>query len=76
MILFFVLSDRHKKKKTSPTSPTVGKLKNLQQEFMSSILLTAHMLAPRSPLQGRLQLSTCLGVQVKTDENTSADEAL
>lgn len=40
-------------------------MKNLWQEFVSPILLTAHMFAPRSPLQGLLQLSACLGVQVK-----------
>lgn len=41
------------------------KMKRLWQEFVSPILLTAHMFAHRSPLQGLLKLSACLGVQVK-----------
>lgn len=43
----------------------LGRMKTLWQEFVSPILLTAHMFAPRSPLQGLLELSTCLRVQVK-----------
>lgn len=40
-------------------------MKNLWQEFVSPILLTAHMFASRSPPQGLLKLSAHLGVQVK-----------
>lgn len=53
-----------KKKKDLHPHQLSGKMKNLW-EFVFPILLTAHMFAPRFPLQGLLQLSICLGVQVK-----------
>ena len=51
-------------KKQNLHSP-LSKMKTFGQDFASPTLMTAHMFAPRSSLQGLLQLSICLRVQVK-----------